>query len=93
MLNQTELRRKKLLEYTRDLYSDNRKIPAVHPRYRMSYQQLYNNEQKTQSGSFGFRVGICMMLFALYIVMGNRGGRILGMDDMQVFEKIMQNIL
>ena len=54
-MNESEKRRKKLLEETRSLYSDWRTPPAVHPRYRAAYRRLYPGEE-TEEGSAGMQI-------------------------------------
>ena len=47
-------------------------IPAIHPRYRASYSELYGEEEAEQ-GSLGIRTFICMILFAVFVFMQNEG--------------------
>lgn len=91
-MNQTEKRRKKLLEQTRNLYSDKRMIPAIHPRYKACYGQLYPDETERMSGTFGIRMLVCIIIFALYVKMEQDGILILGMNNVQVLEKIIHNL-
>ena len=92
-VNDAEKRRKKLLEQTRNLYQDNRMIPAVHPRYKASYYQIYPEERKLHKGTFGLRCMICVILFAAYMSFGINGYKISGIGNLNVHEIIMQNQL
>ena len=50
-MNEAEKRRRELLEQTRYSYQESG-IPAIHPRYRASYSELYGEEEAEQ-GSLG----------------------------------------
>ena len=78
-MNESEKRRKQLLEETRSLYSDWRTPPAVHPRYRAAYGKLYKREedQEEMPGTFGLRALLCFLLFAAFVAMDQQGGKIL----------------
>ena len=90
-MNETEKRRKLLLEQTRNLYQDDKFNPAVHPRYKASYDQLYLQEPSKDKGTFGIRCMVCIFIFVTYIMMGTNNRDFVGMNRMQVREKIMQN--
>jgi len=90
-MNDVEKRRKRLLEQTRNLYQDDRMNPAVHPRYKAAYNQIYLEEKRYYKSSFGIRCIICVFVFVLYILMGMKGNLFLGMDNLQVQQRIMQN--
>ena len=70
-MNEAEKRRRELLEQTRYSYQESG-IPAIHPRYRASYSELYGEEEAEQ-GSLGIRTFICMILFAVFVFMQNEG--------------------
>ena len=61
-MNETERRRKQLLEETRRKYVDSRTPPAVHPRYEAIYSDLYE-ENSTRNDGFFFRTVIAVLLF------------------------------
>ena len=90
-MNQTEKRRQKLLEYTRNLYTDKRYVPAVHPRYKAVYQQMYSEDMNVSRSTLGLRSGVSIILFITFILMKYNGAEILGIDNLQVFETIMHN--
>lgn len=69
-MNEAEERRKELLRQARQMYDDDRFIPAVHPRYRNLYQDLYEpDEKRVPNSSFSFRIAVCIVLFACYVWM------------------------
>ena len=51
-MNETEKRRRQLLEETRRKYGDTRTPPAVHPRYGAIYSDLYEGKQAQNDGLF-----------------------------------------
>ena len=57
------------MEQTRELYSDRRSIPAVHPRYGMAYREIYGEDQIPVRGTLGLRAFLCFMLFAVFVTM------------------------
>ena len=71
-MNQSEKRRRELLNQTRRQYTDWRTPPAVHPRYSAFYHDLYDTEEEP-SGTLGLRIMICLILFAVFVVMDYRG--------------------
>ena len=78
-MNSSEKRRKQLLERTRNLYSDSRFLPAVHPRYRNLYGQLYGYEEKESTGgTLAIRMFVCLLLFAAFVTMDRQDEKILG---------------
>ena len=65
-MNDTQKRREQLLRETRNLYQSS-SIPAVHPRYRSAYRNLYGSEEgEIKPGSLGTRILISLILFALF---------------------------
>lgn len=92
-MNETEKRRKKLLEQTRNLYQDDRMNPAVHPRYKAAYNRIYPEEMHSYKGTLGFRTMICILLLFAYVTMGTKNADFLEMDNMQIRESIMQNYM
>ena len=89
-MNEEAQRRKELLEQTRYM-SQESGIPAVHPRYNFSYDELYHTEKKEQ-GSFGFRTFVCMILFAVFVFMQNEGKAILHVSSAKVIQEIRKNM-
>ena len=66
-MNETEERRKELLRQARQMYDEDRFIPAVHPRYRNLYQDLYEpDEKQVPNSSFSFRLYVSCYLHAMY---------------------------
>ncbi len=66
-MTETEKRRIELLSQTRNLYREQGSIPAIHPRYRATYQKVYGAEhEKMPKGSLHIRMFIAMLIFVLY---------------------------
>jgi len=90
-LNQTEKRRQKLLEYTRNLYTDRRTVPAVHPRYKTAYYHVYEEENTLPKSNFGVRFLISILLFMCYVIMKQNQIQIFGMNNLHIIDIIVHN--
>ena len=93
-MNESEKRRKKLLEETRSLYSDWRTPPAVHPRYRAAYRRLYpgkrqKRECRVHSGCGPSAVSFCSPPSWPWTT---RGGTILEADSQRITEEIATDL-
>lgn len=67
-MNESEQRRKRLLEETKNLYNDRRTPPAIHPRYQSCYNKLYGSDSDSEPKStFAIRGMICILLFCLFV--------------------------
>lgn len=82
-MNQSEKRRRELLNQTRRQYTDWRTPPAVHPRYGTFYNELYDTDEEP-SGTLGLRILVCLILFALFVVMDYRGTNIAQVNSDQI---------
>ena len=89
-MNEVEKRRRELLEQTRYSYQESG-IPAIHPRYRASYSELYGEEEAEQ-GSLGIRTFICMILFAVFVFMQNEGKDILHISSTKVVQESVKTL-
>lgn len=87
-MNESERRRRELLEQTRERYSDHWNPPAVHPRYRNSYNQLYKDEEAETISTFGARVFLCLVLFAAFVMMDVQKQEILNVDSNRIVQEI-----
>lgn len=76
----------------RNLYKDNREVPAIHPRYKASYNQLYMDESTLATGTFRVRSVVCILIFASYIMLKHSSNTMTFINDLQVPEIIGQNI-
>lgn len=100
-MNDTEKRRKRLLNETRMRYQDNFAIPAVHPRYRGAYSRLYQDRGATSEGEFwtmGMRIFLSVLLFALYVMMDYQNIEIAQVDSKRIvteiqYESGLENLL
>lgn len=86
-MNETELRRKRLLEETRRRYAETRIPPAVHPRYSSVYSNLYRGsvENERESGSFGIRLVLAIVLFAAFIAMDDQKVTVANVDKEEYY--------
>lgn len=92
-MNQSEKRRMELLEQTRNLYSDRRTAPAVHPRYGAVYNKLYADQDgKSSPGTFGIRVFLCFMLFAAYVTMDTKGIEVKSVGSERIVQEITTDV-
>ena len=64
-----EKRRIQLLKETKKTYSEKYMTPAVHPRYKSTYDSLYNKEPVMQKGSFGIRFFVALLILVLVYAM------------------------
>ena len=87
-MNDSEIRRRKLLEQTRELYLDGRGIPAVHPRYKSSYRQIYEDEPAVQTGTFGIRLFFCILLFACFVSFDKNNTEFREVNSSRIVEEI-----
>lgn len=87
----SEKRRRKLLQQTRNLYSDRRTPPAIHPRYGNLYADLYDEDVST-GGTLGIRITICLLLFACFITMDYTENTMLNMNSEQVETMVAENL-
>ena len=82
-MNQTEKRRKILLEETRNLYSTNTTDYPIHPRYGST---IFNNKEKEydRPKTFMTRLFICILLFALYLSMDYSQNMLFNINSNQI---------
>lgn len=90
-MNETEKRRQQLLREARSQYRD-KGIPAVHPRYRAAYQSLYDetDDLPENSSSFGIRTVLCILLFALFVIVDDKGAAVMQVDSTVLTEQIQK---
>ena len=87
-MNNSEKRRKELLNQTRSMYSDQRQIPAVHPRYKAIYSDLYGQGDEKMPETIGIRLMICVLLFAVFVAMDYRGVKVADVSSSQIVNQI-----
>ena len=87
-MNESEKRRRQLLEQTRSLYTDQGIPPAVHPRYGSVYTDLYSSGEETGKGTFGIRVMLCLLLFAAFATMDYQGTQISSVGSEKIVEVV-----
>ena len=98
-MTEVERRRIELLKQTRKSYMD-KYTPAVHPRYRNTYNTLYGREvdRGEKEGTFGVRFVIAILLLGLFaiasknemkeaeIVSNEIEAEFIGFVDLQIFD-------
>ncbi len=87
-MNDSERRRRQLLEETRERYSDRFVPPAVHPRYGSSYRKLYGEEEIEGVSTFGVRAFLCLLLFAAFVTMDMKKQEVFNMDSDRIVKEI-----
>ena len=89
-MNETEKRRQQLLHQARELYRDvGETIPAIHPRYRTAYESIYGTDkEEVIQSTFGIRVVICVMIFAVFVLTDYKGTTICNLNSEQITEQI-----
>lgn len=92
-MNDSEKRRQRLLEQTRELYGEKRPIPAVHPRYGSAYHQIYGDEQsQIPPSTFGIRMFLCLMLFAAFVSMDKNKSEVMHVNSSRIVHEITTNL-
>lgn len=95
-MTDSERRRMQLLQKTRMLYSDKKSIPAVHPRYQSVYDELYGPQDEEMSrygnSTFGIRVFICILLFALFVIADYQEIEYAKVDSTKIVHEIERKI-
>ena len=92
-MNETENRRRNLLEYTRNLYQEKMITPAVHPRYKCSYYQLYSDNNRGTKGTFTIRCLICGLILVCYVTFNDWNYKGHEINNVQVQNIIMRDYL
>jgi len=90
-MNSSEKRRKELLESAQIAYRDRGLMPAVHPRFSTSYSSLYGKSEEDNDlpkSTFGIRLFLCALIFALFVVVDYRGTKVLNVDSKRITNEI-----
>lgn len=90
--NDSERRRRELLDQTRQLYSDRWSPPAVHPRYSGSYNRLYGEEAEGSGSTFGARVFLCLLLFAAFVTMDMKKQEVFHVNSERIVKEITTDL-
>ena len=94
-MNDSEARRKELLRQTRKLYSDNREIPAVQPRYGRIYHDLYKDGDTsghTAGSTFYIRLAIGIFCFVCFVYMDQSRTKVANVDSRAIINEIEKNV-
>ena len=94
MPGETEERRKQLLHQVRGVKQyQGWDIPAIHPRYRNSYQSLYAKEERTEKSTFQMRCVIAIICFAGFVWMKQEDVKIISVNSTQIVNQIGKTFL
>lgn len=92
-MNDSEKRRIRLLDQTRNQYSDRRLPPAIHPRYGAAYKKIYDyTDEGAMPSTFGIRLFLCCMLFAAFITMDNNQVEYKHVNSERIVQEITTDI-
>lgn len=91
-MNDSEKRRRELLEQTRQRYSDYWTPPAIHPRYSGSYNRLYGGEGEENVSTLGARVFVCLLLFAAFVTMDMKKQEVFHVSSDRIVKEITTDL-
>ena len=89
-MTESEKRREELLRRARTIYSDKKIPPAVHPRYQYDTQE--EHEMTGSHSTFGVRMFIAILLFALFVAMDYKGAQYAAVDSKKIIQEIERQI-
>lgn len=87
-VNESEARRRQLLNETRNLYRDDGMIPAVHPRYRFAHNSLYPEDEELPKSSLKLRIVLSICLFLCYVALDYKQTTIAHIDSAVIRQQI-----
>ncbi len=90
-MNDTQRRRQQLLRQMRSTYGEQTILPAVHPRYRASYRELYE-EDEIENSTLGIRVVLCILLFVAFTVLEQHQDTIQSIDSDRIANEIHREV-
>jgi len=88
MENDTQKRRRLLLQETRRLYEEHQSNPAIHPRYRASYHHIYKENETTNKSSLKIRILLSIVCFVCYLLVDYGNIVTAHFDDSLIHEMI-----
>ena len=88
-MDDSALRRQQLLKDTKRMY-DSGGIPAIHPRYRHIYHDLYDENPTSTTGSFYLRLVIGILCFACYVWADYKDMTVAGVNSSMIVNQIEQ---
>ena len=88
-MNESEKRRRELLRSAREMYGDSHMPPAVHPRFRNIYGDLYESEE--QSSGLQTRLLIGCVLFLVFVLMDYFHLEIAQVESEEVVQMVEQD--
>lgn len=91
-MKDSEARRKQLLYETRNLYRDDGRIPAVHPRYRAAHSSLYPDGESVPKSSLKLRILFSIVCFICYLAVDYGKIAIAHLDSTMIHEQIARQM-
>ncbi|MEG0792667.1 MAG: hypothetical protein RR399_02480, partial [Lachnospiraceae bacterium] len=92
-MNESEKRRKELLNNAREQYSDRRTPPAIHPRHRAIYGALYEDDDDVlHTSSLSLRIIMCVLLFLCFVGMDYQHASFKHIDTQLICDEITYQI-
>ncbi len=91
-MTEAELRRVELLAQTRNTYKERGNIPAIHPRYRSVYNEVYGSTETPSKDGVSFRLAIALFIFVVYAMISYKEFSVGGLNSDMVVEAISTNI-
>ena len=88
-MNESEKRRRELLRSAREMYGDSYIPPAVHPRFRNIYGDLYESEEQSSGLQTRFYIGC--VLFLVFVLMDYFHLEVAKVDSAKVVQMVEQN--
>lgn len=88
IMDDSALRRQQLLKDTRRMYDSG--IPAIHPRYRHIYNDLYDEPSAPAAGSFYLRLAIGILCFVCYVWADYKDMTVAGVNSSMIVNQIEQ---
>lgn len=87
-MDDSAMRREQLLRQTRKRY-ESEGFPAIHPRYRHIYSELYDEKTGTAGqGSFYLRLAVGILCFVLFVWADHQDMKVAGVGSSQVVNQI-----
>ena len=91
-MTDAERRRMKLLNDTKEQSRDQREIPAVHPRYKAAYHELYDDTDEAVISTLGIRTFLCVIAFVVFVIMDREGEKLMNVSSNQIVEEITTSL-
>lgn len=94
-MNESERRRRQLLEETRSRYDERNMPPAIHPRYKAAYASIYGRKSGSRSSggsTFFVRLFLAFLLFALYLMIDYQDLEVANLKSEEIVQEIRREL-